>query len=142
MENGLRLFGVAVNIVIVCSLIMAGVSAWHYFKTANNANNKNLKELNEEFSSAGLDRYNGVSLTGAEVINAVNKYKDDYQIKIKTRNNQTHYYGQQDYPAVVLTDSIELQNTSSNAFVNPTHVYYASLYKGNNVVGIYFCIKT
>lgn len=142
MDNGLHVFKIAASILITCALITAGVLSWRYFKTASEANNQNMTDISEQFSQSGLNKYNGVSVTGAEVINAVNKYKDDYQIKVKNVNGRTFYYGQPDTTGETINDPATMQDKTLESFVDPTQLYYASLYAGNNVIGVYFNAKT
>lgn len=142
MENGLNVFKIAASIIITCALISAGVLSWRYFQTASEANNQNMVDISEQFSQSGLKRYNGVTVTGAEVINAINKYKDEYQIKIKNVDGRIYYYGQKDSTGETITDESLTQDTSSGAYIKPIQLYYASLYSGSNVIGVYFSAKT
>lgn len=142
MDNGLHVFKIAASILITCALITAGVLSWRYFKTASEANNQNMTDIEQQFAQSGLNKYNGVTVTGAEVVNAVNKYKDDYQIKIKNISGRLYYYGQADTTGETINDPATLQDKTLESYVNPTQLYYASLYAGNNVIGVYFNAKT
>ena len=142
MDNGLHVFKIAASILITCALITAGVLSWRYFKTASEANNQNMTDIEQQFAQSGLNKYNGVTVTGAEVINAVNKYKDNYQIKIKNVSGRLYYYGQADTTGETINDPATLQDKTLESYVNPTQLYYSSLYAGNNVIGVYFNAKT
>ena len=93
MENSLKGLILAAGTIITCVVIsLSFFIAREAKNTANNGANQ-INQLNAEFMESDKTIYDGVTVSGSEVINVIKKFANDkLSISVKT-NRGTTYYG-------------------------------------------------
>ncbi|WP_145024220.1 ABC transporter permease [Paenibacillus sp. Y412MC10] len=141
--------GIFLTIALITIVVILFISAQEATKTAQN----NFSDIQTELSQASFTVYDGTSISGSQVTNALRKFKDKDQfgIFVKTgKNRQGQWYGNQlnisadiasdTYGSVINTGQrvgnlTETANESSNEYVNPSGKFKASIVKdSSNVV--------
>ncbi|GIO55028.1 MULTISPECIES: ABC transporter permease [Paenibacillus] len=141
--------GIFLTIALITIVVILFISAQEATKTAQN----NFSDIQTELSQASFTVYDGTSISGSQVTNALRKFKDKDQfgILVKTgKNRQGQWYGNQlnisadiasdTYGSVINTGQrvgnlTETANESSNEYVNPSGKFKASIVKdSSNVV--------
>lgn len=141
--------GIFLTIALITIVVILFISAQEATKTAQN----NFSDIQTELSQAAFTVYDGTSISGSQVTNALRKFKDKDQFGILVmtgKNKRGQWYGYQlnintdisndDYGSVIDTDNKtghlpETANESSNEYVNPSGKFKASIVKdSSNVV--------
>ncbi|KAF9125665.1 hypothetical protein BGX30_000348 [Mortierella sp. GBA39] len=141
--------GIFLTIALITIVVILFISAQEATKTAQN----NFSDIQTELSQASFTVYDGTSISGSQVTNALRKFKDKDQfgILVKTgKNRQGQWYGNQlnisadiasdNYGSVINTGQrvgnlTQTANESSNEYVNPSGKFKASIVKdSSNVV--------
>ncbi|MCJ8012533.1 ABC transporter permease [Paenibacillus sp. KQZ6P-2] len=146
--------GIFLTIALITIVVILFISAQEATKTAQN----NFSDIQTELSQAAFTVYDGTSISGSQVTNALRKFrdKDQFGIMVKTgKNKGGQWYGNRlfissdvnddKYGSVVDVNNKEgeLKNTSmesSNEYVNPSGKFKASIIKdkSNVVRGLIF----
>ncbi|MWV42278.1 ABC transporter permease [Paenibacillus sp. HJL G12] len=146
--------GIFLTIALITIVVILFISAQEATKTAQN----NFSDIQTELSQASFTVYDGTSISGSQVTNALRKFrdKDQFGILVKTGKNKVgQWYGNSLYISGDLNDDKygsvisteiregELKNTlleSSNEYVNPSGKFKASIIKdkSNVVRGLIF----
>ncbi|MEC0239540.1 ABC transporter permease [Paenibacillus dokdonensis] len=146
--------GIFLTIALITIVVILFISAQEATKTAQN----NFSDIQTELSQASFTVYDGTSISGSQVTNALRKFydKDQFGILVKTgKNKGGQWYGNTLFIDDVVTDDRfgsvddnknktgDLRNTtleSSNEYVNPSGKFKASIVrdKSNVVRGLIF----
>ncbi|MGN7357104.1 ABC transporter permease [Paenibacillus sp. SAF-054] len=146
--------GIFLTIALITIVVILFISAQEATKTAQN----NFSDIQTELSQASFTVYDGTSISGSQVTNALRKFrdKDQFGILVKTgKNRGGQWYGNTLFIEDDLTDDRygavddlknrtgDLRNTtleSSNEYVNPSGKFKASIVKdrSNVVRGLIF----
>lgn len=123
---------VALGIIITCILIGLGIVSIGNIREAYNTQNEGVVKLKQEYLDDGLDRYNGVQITGAEVLNAIKALQGKYNITVKNDDLNSL-----DILASTDTSTLYAKYKDSNGksnpmYVNPNGVYYSVLVESDN----------
>ncbi|GAB6990067.1 hypothetical protein [Paenibacillus pini] len=143
--------GIFLTIALITIVVILFISAQEATKTAQN----NFSDIQTELSQAAFTVYDGTTISGSQVTNALRKFKDKDQfgIWIKTGKNKKvggQWYGNalnttsnftdDEYGSVIDTNSrqgdLKLTNDeASKEYVNPSGKFKASIIKdSSNVV--------
>lgn len=148
--------GIFLTIALITIVVILFISAQEATKTAQN----NFSDIQTELSQASFTVYDGTTISGAQVTNALRKFKDKDQFGVhvmtgKNKSTGGQWYGNAlqislpitdvNYGSVVDKDYRQgnVNNTSDEAsseYVNPSGKFSASIIKdSSNVVrGIQF----
>ncbi|MED5018112.1 ABC transporter permease [Paenibacillus chibensis] len=146
--------GIFLTIALITIVVILFISAQEATKTAQN----NFSDIQTELSQAAFTVYDGTSISGSQVTNALRKFrdKDQFGILVKTgKNRDGQWYGNTLFTDDELTNDRfgavdeskrrtgDLRNTileSSNEYVNPSGKFKASVIKdkSNVVRGLIF----
>lgn len=146
--------GIFLTIALITIVVILFISAQEATKTAQN----NFSDIQTELSQASFTVYDGTSISGSQVTNALRKFydKDQFGILVKTgKNKGGQWYGNTLFIDDAVTDDRfgsvddnknktgDLRNTtleSSNEYVNPSGKFKASIVKdkSNVVRGLIF----
>ncbi|MEI0737072.1 ABC transporter permease [Paenibacillus sp. JTLBN-2024] len=145
--------GIFLTIALITIVVILFISAQEATKTAQN----NFSDIQTELSQASFTVYDGTSISGSQVTNALRKFrdKDQFGILVKTgKNRNGQWYGNSLYIGNMADDKYgsvndinnregDLRNTmneSSNEYVNPSGKFKASIIKdkSNVVRGLVF----
>ncbi|PYE49240.1 ABC transporter permease [Paenibacillus barcinonensis] len=146
--------GIFLTIALITIVVLLFISAQEATKTAQN----NFADIQTELSQAAFTVYDGTTISGSQVTNALRKYadKDQFGIQVITgKNRGGQWYGNQlnisqdinnaDYGSVLAPDekvgSInQTMSEKDNQYVNPSGKFKAIIVKdrSNVVRGLIF----
>ncbi|MBY0204847.1 ABC transporter permease [Paenibacillus polysaccharolyticus] len=146
--------GIFLTIALITIVVLLFISAQEATKTAQN----NFADIQTELSQAAFTVYDGTTISGSQVTNALRKYadKDQFGIQVITgKNKGGQWYGNQlnisqdvnnaDYGSVIAPDdkvgSInQTMSEKDNQYVNPSGKFKAIIVKdrSNVVRGLIF----
>lgn len=122
MENALKGLILAAGVIITCLVIGLGFYISREANAAATNGTGQISKMNREFSESDKVMYDGLDVTGAEVVNVINKYKnEDIAVKVSTKKS-TVYYNR------VLSDSDTKLGSSSPATVKDTQSITSDYY--------------
>lgn len=146
MDNSLKGLILAAGVIITCIVISLGFYiAREARDTAANGAGE-ISKLNAEFNESEKVMYDGLEVSGSEVVNVVNKFKNnDLGIKVKTKKGVT-YYGNvlsSDDSSIVSVSHASIkdaQKPSSTTFINPNAPFLGEILRDLNqaIIGISF----
>ncbi|CAM4255524.1 ABC transporter permease [Paenibacillus sp. FSL H7-0942] len=146
--------GIFLTIALITIVVLLFISAQEATKTAQN----NFADIQTELSQAAFTVYDGTTISGSQVTNALRKYADKEQFGIKVitgKNVAGQWYGNQlnisqdlnnaDYGSVIgPEDKVGIINQTmsekDNQYVNPSGKFKAIIVKdrSNVVRGLIF----
>jgi hypothetical protein len=146
--------GIFLTIALITIVVLLFISAQEATKTAQN----NFADIQTELSQAAFTVYDGTTISGSQVTNALRKYadKDQFGIQVITGKNKSgQWYGNQlnisqdlnnaDYGSVIAPEdkvgSInQTMSEKDNQYVNPSGKFKAIIVKdrSNVVRGLIF----
>lgn len=146
MENSLKGLILAAGVIITCVVVGLGFYIAREAKdTATNGAGQ-ITMLNAEFSNNDKTIYDGITVSGSEVINAINKFKnEELSVKVVTSKSTTYY----NYSLDSSENNIENKSSASVAeakkasnvnYINPSGKFAGELIKDSNdsIIGICF----
>ncbi|MEO2202668.1 ABC transporter permease [Paenibacillus pabuli] len=146
--------GIFLTIALITIVVLLFISAQEATKTAQN----NFADIQTELSQAAFTVYDGTTISGSQVTNALRKYadKDQFGIQVITgKNKGGQWYGNElnisqdinnaDYGSVIAPDSKvgsinQTMSEKDNQYVNPSGKFKAVIVKdkSNVVRGLIF----
>lgn len=138
--------GIFLTIALITIVVILFISAQEATKTAQN----NFSDIQTELSQAAFTVYDGTTISGSQVTNALRKYKDKDQFGIYIRTGKNpggQWYGNvlNDRGSVNNPDSRQgdisaTMNEKSPEYVNPSGKFNATIVKddSNVIRGIIF----
>lgn len=149
MENSLKGLILAAGVIITCIVIGLGFYiAREARDTAANGAGQ-ISKLNAEFNESDKIMYDGLEVSGSEVINLVNKFKNNsISIKVATKKTIVSYIyslsqdgnqlGQKS-----LADIKEAQKINNISYINPNAQFLGEIIRdiNNTIIGIAFSQK-
>ena len=146
MENSLKGLILAAGVIITCVVVGLGFYIAREAKdTATNGAGQ-ITMLNSEFSNNDKTIYDGITVSGSEVLNAIKKFKDEeISVKVVTSKSTTYY----NYSLDTSEKNIENKSTSSVAdakktasknYINPNGKFEGEIIRDSNdyIIGICF----
>lgn len=149
MENSLKGLLLAAGVIITCIVVGLGFYiAREARDTAANSTGQ-ISKLNAEFTESDKTMYDGMSVSGSEVVNVVNKFKNDTMgIVVTTNAGSTTYYG---YNVTGTIDESKLESKSNSNikdaqkitngnYINPNAQFSCTVLRDKNraIVGLKF----
>ena len=144
--------GIFLTIALITIVVLLFISAQEATKTAQN----NFADIQTELSQAAFTVYDGTTISGSQVTNALRKYsdKDQFGVKVVTgKNIRGQWYGKElnivlgseEYGSVISGDRnlgniSNTLNEKTNEYVNPSGKFNAIIVKdkSNVVRGLIF----
>lgn len=108
-----------ITIGIVSVLLLVFAAARQFGFTASTK----IALSNQEFNDLSYEKYNGINLTGAEVMNAIKRYQEELPITVYTGESVDTYHGEF-VPAT--------NNRSSEKYIKPSQIYIGSILKNED----------
>ena len=146
MENSLKGLILAAGVIITCVVVGLGFYIAREAKdTATNGAGQ-ITMLNSEFSNNDKTIYDGITVSGSEVLNAIKKFKDEeISVKVVTSKSTTYY----NYSLDTSEKNIENKSTSSvtdakkaasKNYINPNGKFEGEIIRDSNdyIIGICF----
>lgn len=154
MENSLKGLLLAAGTVITCIVIGLGFYIAREARDTASRSAGQIAKLNAEFSESDKLIYDNINVSGTEVVNAINKFKnDDMGVIVSTRKSTDITYnrvlvanasndGTTTYTlGGTATNKIkDAQNINHNNYINPNGQFLGQILRDNNgvVIGIKF----
>lgn len=122
MENSLKGLILAAGVIITCLVVGIGFYISREASAAATNGTGQISRMNKEVSESDKVMYDGLTVTGSEVINAINKYKsEDISVKVTTKKSVVYYN------RLLKNNDKELGDVSS-ASVKNTQIITSSYY--------------
>lgn len=149
MENSLKGLLLAAGVIISCIVIGLGFYiAREARDTAANSTGQ-IAKLNAEFNESDKTMYDGMSVSGSEVINVVNKFKNDtISIVVVNKLGNKSFYGysisegtnSSTLGGSVKTDIKAAQKIGHASYINPNAQFICTVLRdvNNTIVGLKF----
>ncbi|WFR59547.1 hypothetical protein QA584_10775 [Anaerocolumna sp. AGMB13025] len=122
MDNSLKGLILAAGVIITCLVVGIGFYISREASAAATNGTGQISRMNKEVAESDKVMYDGLDVTGSEVINAINKYKsEDIAVKVTTKKSSVYYN------RILINSDKELGN-ESNASVKDTQTITSSYY--------------
>lgn len=122
MDNSLKGLILAAGVIITCLVVGIGFYISREASAAATNGTGQISRMNKEVAESDKVMYDGLDVTGSEVINAINKYKsEDIAVKVTTKKSSVYYNR-------ILTNSDKELGNESNASVKDTQTITSSYY--------------
>lgn len=143
MENSLKGLLLAAGTVITCIIIGLGFYIAREARDTASSGAGQINRLNAEFMESDKIMYDGINVSGSEVVNVINKFKNDALcIQVKTKKNDMASYG---YTDTTLSKESglkikETQNLNGKYYINPNGLFQGEVLRdlNNVIVGLLF----
>jgi hypothetical protein len=122
MDNSLKGLILAAGVIITCLIVGIGFYISREASAAATNGTGQISRMNKEVAESDKVMYDGLDVTGSEVINAINKYRsEDIAVKVTTKKSSVYYNR-------ILTNSDKELGNDSNASVKDTQTITSSYY--------------
>lgn len=92
MDNSLKGLILAAGVIITCLVVGIGFYISREANATATSGVGQISKMNKEVSESDKSMYEGMDVSGSEVINIINKYKtDDISIKVTTKKSTVYY---------------------------------------------------
>lgn len=147
MENSLKGLLLAAGTIITCVVVGLGFYIAREARDTAAGGAGQISRLNAEFNESDKVMYDGLEVSGSEVVNVISKYKNNpVSIKVTTMKGTT-YYG-----CTLTADEKELsvasnasvkdaQKSTSTTFINPSAQFAGQVMRDDNNAIIGICFK-
>lgn len=146
MENSLKGLLLAAGTIITCVIVGLGFFiAREARDTAANGAGQ-IARLNAEFNESDKVIYDGLKVSGSEVVNVINKYKNELlSIEVKTKKGTSSYNHTLNKDKNAFSEgkgaSVKAaQDRASDTYINPNGQFLGSVVRDDNktIIGICF----
>lgn len=147
MENSLKGLILAAGTIITCVIIGLGFFIAREAKDTANAGAGQISRLNAEFSESDKVMYDGMQVSGSEVINVINRFKEEeIGIKVQNKKNIVTYYnftlgsGDKTLGGKSSNTVDAARNMKDEKYINPNGQFIGSVLRdeNNTILGISF----
>ncbi|WP_455717363.1 hypothetical protein [Anaerosporobacter sp.] len=146
MDNSLKGLILAAGTIITCIVISLGFYISREARDTAASGAGQISKLNAEFNESDKVMYDGLNVSGSEVVNVINKFKNgDISIQVNTKKCSTYYVNILDdkQTEIIGTSSSSVktaQNSLSNVYINPNAQFLGSIIRdiNNTIIGIIF----
>jgi DNA integrity scanning protein DisA with diadenylate cyclase activity len=146
MENSLKGLILAAGTIITCLVITLGFYLSKEAQSTASTGTSKIGRINTEFAESDKTIYDGVKVSGSEVVNAIKKMsEEEIGVYVET-NSASTYYGY-----VFNSESGELKGKSENVYnanidntsseyINPYAMFMGKIIRNSNnvIIGIEF----
>ena len=146
MDNSLKGLILAAGTIITCIVIGLGFYIAREARDTAAGGAGQISKLNAEFNESDKVMYDSLEVSGSEVINVVNKFKnDDIGVKVTTRKKVTYYINYLEDNDTALGGSSgssikDAQKSTHSSFINPNAQFIGEILRDVNqtIIGIAF----
>lgn len=146
MDNSLKGLILAAGTIITCIVISLGFYISREARDTAASGAGQISKLNAEFNESDKVMYDGLSVSGSEVVNVINKFKNgDISVQVNTKKSSTYYVNVLDDKQTEIIGSSSAsvktaQNSQSSAYINPNGQFQGSIIRDVNytIIGIIF----
>ena len=143
MENSLKGLLLAAGTVITCLIVGLGFYIAREAKDTASSGAEQMNRLNAEFMESDKVIYDGIQVSGSEVVNAIHKFQDDdLCVQVNTKKGGLVSYGYTDTTLSTKSKHTmsEAQNLKGANYVNPSALFQGEVLRDDNqvIVGLLF----
>ncbi|MBO8463440.1 MAG: hypothetical protein IAC13_05855 [Firmicutes bacterium] len=143
MENSLKGLLLAGATVITCIILGLGFYIAREAKSTASSGAEQINRLHAEFIEGDKVLYDGVQVSGSEVIHAIHKFQnEDLCIQVSTKKGGIVSYGYTDTTLSTKSSHTwkETQNIKGTYYINPTALFQGEVVRDDNfaIVGLVF----
>ncbi len=146
MDNSLKGLILAAGTIITCIVVGLGFFIAREARDTAASGAGQISKLNAEFNESDKVMYDGLSVSGSEVINVINKFKNqDLSIKVTTGKGTFYYNHTLNGDGNSLgsgsgTSVKEAQKTTSSNYINPNAQFMGAVVRdaNNAIIGLAF----
>jgi len=150
MENSLKGLLLAAGTIITCIVISLGFFIAREARDTAAGGAGEIGKLNAEFNESDKVMYDGLKVSGSEVVNVINKFcNKEMSIKVETKKGKSYYNMELKENDTVLGSSLtssnlasikDAQNPMKGNYINPNAQFLGSVLRDTNytIIGIYF----
>lgn len=146
MDNSLKGLILAAGTIITCIVISLGFYISREARDTAASGAGQISKLNAEFNESDKVMYDGLSVSGSEVVNVINKFKNgDISVQVNTKKSSNYYVNVLDDKQTEIIGSSSAsvksaQNSQSSAYINPNGQFQGSIIRDVNytIIGIIF----
>ena len=146
MENSLKGLLMAAGTIITCIVIGLRFYIAREARDTASAGAGQISKLNAEFNESDKMMYDGITVSGSEVLNVISKYsREEMGIRVKTCKSTVCYGMQLNSDGSNLTGSSsasvkEAQDIASVSYINPNGQFAGEVLRDSNqtIIGISF----
>ncbi len=143
MENSLKGLLLAGGTVITCIIIGLGFYIAREARDTASAGSGQINRLNAEFMESDKIMYDGIDVSGSEVLNVINKFKNDelcIQVDTKKGGLASYIYADTTLTAKSKHSIKEAQELKGLYYVNPNALFQGNVLRDDNnvIVGLLF----
>ncbi len=146
MDNSLKGLILAAGVIITCLVVGIGFYISREASAAATNGTGQISRMNKEVAESDKVMYDGLDVTGSEVVNAINKFKnEDMAVKVETKKTIVYYN------RLLTNDDTELgkvstasvkdtQKITSNYYINQKAQFSGEILRDVNdtIIGISF----
>lgn len=147
MENSLKGLLLAAGTIITCVVVGLGFYIAREARDTAAGGAGQISRLNAEFNESDKVMYDGLEVSGSEVVNVISKYKNNpVSIKVTTMKGTT-YYGctltadEKELSAASNASVKDAQKSTSTTFINPSAQFAGQVMRDDNNAIIGICFK-
>lgn len=152
MENSLKALLLAAGVIVTCIVIGLGFFIAREARDTASTSTGQISKLNAEFQESDKVMYDGMSVSGSEVINVINKFKNDTMgIIVTTKSGTTTNYifnvsadgDHYKLGAVTSSNTKNAQKVESANYINPNAQFACVILRdaNNAIIGMHFTQK-
>lgn len=149
MENSLKGLILAAGVIITCIVVGLGFYIAREARDTAAGGAGQISKLNAEFNESDKSMYDGLEVSGSEVINVINKFKnEDISIEVKTKKSTVQYCrslsansdGSYALGSATTHSTKNAQDINHANYVNPNAQFVGTVLRdaNNAIVGIAF----
>lgn len=143
MDNVLKGIVIGAGVLITCIVIGVGFRVYRETKTISSTSAEKLERFSSELSENDLTMYDGLEVTGSDVVNFIKKHLSEYSssevapiyVNIVTSTTLNDYVNGASIPDIV--------NFTTDKYISPISKYNGKIVrdKNNVIVGLIFTKK-
>ncbi|WP_343208976.1 hypothetical protein [Anaerolentibacter hominis] len=146
MENSLKGLLLAAGTIITCIVISLGFFIAREARDTASSGTGQISKLNAEFNESDKLIYDGMTVSGSEVVNAINKFKnEEIGVKVTTHKSTVHYIRTlgQDNQTISGKSSASVKDAQAVAnehYINPNARFLGEVLRDKNdtIIGLFF----
>ncbi len=146
MDNSLKGLILAAGVIITCLVVGIGFYISREASAAATNGTGQISRMNKEVAESDKIMYDGLDVTGSEVVNAINKYKsEDIAVKVSTKKSVVYYNrlltnNDKEIGEVSTASVKNTQTITSNYYINQKAQFTGEILRDANdtIIGISF----
>lgn len=138
MENSLKGLMLAAGVVITCIVVGLGFYISREAKNTSSGGISQITSMNSEYQNMDKTLYDGISVSGREVIEAIDKFKDEidgstFKVTVFTKKMPATGTGATGVVFAAGAYPIEdAKNKNNNSYINPDGSFLGNVVKDAN----------